>query len=267
MQTFKLVSEAFSRQAKIFDKYEEENKILQWMRFITREHLMRHLKESSEILELNSGTGLDAVYLAEQGFYVYCIDIAEGMLKKLKEKISCRGLEGKISVQNLSYTNLEKLKGKQFDHIYSNFGGLNCANDLSPIFDNFKKVLKPGGKVTLVIIPPICPWEIALIFKGNFFTAFRRLHKKGITTNVEGVKFQTYYFSVKQTIRALGKDYKLIELQGLASFSPPPYMNNFPERLPGIYQILTKLDEKFSGYFPFNRWADHFILTAEYKPQ
>ncbi len=155
---------------------------------------------------------------------------------------------------------------KSFDYIFSNFGGLNCIDDLSEVFKHFKKILKPGGRITLVIIPPVCPWELALLFTGKFKTAFRRLHKNGVIANIEGIKFTTYYHNLSKTIKALGPDFRIIETQGLASISPPPYMINFPKRFPNVYKMLIKFDEKFSHLFPFNKWADHFILTVEYKP-
>lgn len=264
---FDSVKEAFSRQSEYFDEYEEQNQILKWMRNVTRAHISKYLRNKDRILELNAGTGLDAVYFAEKGNKIHCIDISDGMLKKLDEKINTGKLNTLISYQVLSFTELDKLKNNSFDYIFSNFGGLNCIENLKDVFIHFSNILEPGGKVTLVIIPPVCPWELSLIFKGNFKTAFRRLHKNGITANVEGIQFTTYYHSVSKTIDALGPDFRIIDIQGLASVSPPPYMINFPIKLHNLYKILTRFDEKLSRYFPFNRCADHFILTAEYNPK
>jgi ubiquinone/menaquinone biosynthesis C-methylase UbiE len=259
------INEAFSRQSEIFDDYEKRNEILKWMRSITHEHVLKHLRKEDKILELNSGTGIDAVFFSTKGFQVHCIDISEGMMRKLGEKVNSLNLHNFISYQVLSFIELHKLEIRSFDYIFSNFGGLNCAPDLSLIFSQFRTILKPGGRVSLVMIPPVCPWEIALLFKGQFKTAFRRLNNK-VIANVEGVNFPVYYYSVSDIVKALGPDFKILEIQGLASISPPPYMENFPKRYPRLYQKLTSLDERISHFFPFNRFADHFILTAEFKP-
>ncbi len=263
---FDLVQKAFSRQSEFFDEYEKGNEILKWMRSVTHKHILRHLKKSDKILELNSGTGIDAVFLATIGFNIHCTDISEGMLSKLNKKNAELELHDLITSQQLSFIDLDRLYGNTFDYIFSNFGGLNCAENLLDIFKHFSQILNPGGKVTLVIIPPICPWEITLFLRGNFSTAFRRLSRNGVTANVEGIKFTTYYHSVVQTIKALGPNFRIIEIQGLASISPPPYMINFPKRFPRLYKTLTRIDEKLSHTFPFNRWADHFIITAEFIP-
>jgi ubiquinone/menaquinone biosynthesis C-methylase UbiE len=266
MQSFDYVKEAFTRQSEIFDRYEERNQILKWMRSVTYEHISKHLRKNDYLLELNSGTGIDAVHFAEEGYKIHCIDISEGMLRKLDEKIREKNLTNRISYQLLSFTELNSLNRNSFDYIFSNFGGLNCVENLSVVFAHFSRILKPGGRVTMIIIPHVCPWELALSLKGNFKVAFRRLHKNGVTANVEGINFMTYYHSVSKTIKALGPEFRIIDIQGLASVSPPPYMINFPKRFPRLYKALTRLDEKISGIFPFNRCADHFILTAEFDP-
>ena len=264
---YEAVNEAFTRQSEIFDDYEDRNEILKWMRSVTHKHILRHLKEKDRILELNSGTGIDAVFLGSMGFRVHCTDISEGMIKRLGEKISRFNLIDKVSYQLLSFTELDKLVDNSFDYIFSNFGGLNCTADLSSLFSQFRKILNTGGKVTLVIIPPICPWELALILKGQFKTAFRRLKKRGLSANVEGINFPVYYYSAVDTVKALGPDFRIVEIQGLASISPPPYMEHFPKRFPRLYKYLTFWDERISHLYPFNRYADHLIITAEFKPQ
>jgi ubiquinone/menaquinone biosynthesis C-methylase UbiE len=261
---FEEVKAAFSLQSEIFDDYEEQNEILKWMRSVTREHVLKNLKRGDKILELNAGTGLDAVYFASKGFNVHAIDISEGMIEKLKFKVNALELQNKVTCELLSFTELHELTGRSFDYIFSNFGGLNCVDNLAKVTRHFKHILNPGGRVTFVIMPRVCPWEIALMLKGNFRTAFRRLHQGGVNANIEGVKFWTYYHGLHDVKKALGKDFRLIESRGLASLSPPPYMENFPRRYSKLYHYLANLDDRVSRYFPLNRWADHIITTFEF---
>jgi ubiquinone/menaquinone biosynthesis C-methylase UbiE len=262
---FKNAALAFSRQSAVFDQQEEKNKILQWMRSTVHEHCLNYFKSGESILELNCGTGIDAVFFAEHGMHIHATDISGDMLDELRKKILLKNLANKISVQQCSYTELEKIEVKKFEHIFSNFGGLNCAPDLDSIVKQFRLLLKPGGTVTLVIMPPVCPWEIALSLNGNFKTAFRRFQKQGADSNVEGIHFNSYYFSPARIIRSFGKDYRLLKLKGLAGAIPPPYLEKFPEKYPKIFNALVQIEEKVNGYFPFNCWADHFILTMKLR--
>ena len=260
------VKEAFNRQSELFDAYEEKNEILKRMRRAVREHLLRHLRNGDCILELNAGTGMDAVFLAGKGFHVHAIDLSEGMLKKLEAKIILHSLQDNISFELLSFTELDKLHNKTFDYIFSNFGGLNCEDDLTKVIKHFRLLLKPGGTVTFVIMPPVCPWEIVLALKGKFSFAFRRLHGKGSMANIEGVKFRTYYHSLKKLKIAMGHEFRLIEAQGLAALSPPPYAVDFPDRHPALYKFLCVADERISHIYPFSRCADHYIATFKFLP-
>jgi ubiquinone/menaquinone biosynthesis C-methylase UbiE len=262
---FESVKEAFNRQSEIFDEFEENNEILKRMRLIVREHLLRHLISGSCILELNAGTGIDAVFLAKNGFKVHAIDISEGMLSKLDMKISAIGLQDNVSSELLSFTELNKLPSKSFDYIFSNFGGLNCLDNLYKSTSHFSRILRPGGMLTLVIMPPVSPWEILLAFKGKFKLAFRRLHKYGTIANIEGIKFKTFYHSFRKLRHNLGGEFKLTELQGLASVSPPPSSDYFTKQHPELYKMLNRVDDAISHSFPFNRCADHYIASFEFK--
>ena len=233
------------------------------MRLQVHNHCMKFYKPGEKILELNCGTGTDAVFFAEHGLHVFATDIAGAMLIELQKKIEAKHIEDKISVQQCSFTDLHLLKEKHFNHIYSNFGGLNCAENIGAVISQFKSLLVPGGTVTLVIMPPVCPWEIFSALNGNFKTAFRRLKKNGTGSNVEGIHFKSWYYTPSQLEKYFGSSYKLLALKGLAAFVPPPHHKNFPDKFPFLLRLLCRLDENFSGYFPFNRLADHIILTMK----
>ncbi len=266
---FQSISEAFSKQSSVFDAFEEQNEILQWMRKEVHHHCLNYFKPGERILELNCGTGIDAVFFAQHGMHVHATDLSSGMLNELKKKIVLQCLSDKISVQQCSFTELsttiDTSGEKKFDHLFSDFGGLNCVKEIEQVIAQFKKLLNPEGTVTLVIMPPVCPWEMLLAFKGNFQTAFRRFKKNGTDSTVEGIHFTTYYFTPSRLIHAFGNDYWKIELRGLACFTPPPYLENFPKRYPKIFKLLNRFDKKLNRYFPFNCCADHFILTMQLK--
>jgi len=262
---FALVAEAFTRQSSNYDQYEEGNHILKWMRQQVRNHALEFLKPGDKILELNSGTGIDADFFAEKGFTIHCTDLSDGMVEQMKNKFSSGKYSDKITIQQCSFTELNKIGDKKFDFIFSNFGGLNCISDLRESTKFYPSLLNKNGRVCLVILPPICPWELIQLFRGKFKYAFRRLKRNGTMANVEGIKFQTYYFSASNVMKALGRDFKLLKLESLALFTPIPQMEKIPKKFSGLTRLLNKMDEKISGIFPFNRIGDHIIVTAEYS--
>ncbi len=266
-QDFSSVNQAFTRQSVYYDAYDFQNPVLLWMRKVVRTHVLKYLNKDDHMLELNAGTGLDACFfINERSVSVHATDLTDGMVGEIQRKIEHFKLQELLTVQQCSYTELDKVKAKPFNYIFSNFGGINCVDDLTKITRYFPDLLSPGAFVTLVIMQPVCPWELVFALKGNFKYAFRRLSKKGTMAHLEGKYFMTYYFTPKDVMCALGKDFKKVDLQGLATFTPPPQMEKFPSKYPWLFNTFTKLDEKWSRYWPFNAWGDHFIITAQYQP-
>ena len=157
------------------------------------------------------------------------------------------------------------LKGELFDYVFSNFGGLNCQSDLSCITRELHTLLKPGGYVTWVVMPPVSLWELAWGFKGNWKQAGRRLSQNGATAHLEGEYFKTYYHSLPSIRQKFGTDFLLIQVESLGNFSPPPSHLDFADRHPFLYSFLKMLERVTGRIFPFNRFGDHLIATFQRK--
>src|SRR5688572_27698936 len=125
--SFEAVDRAFSKQAEHYDDDDIANPILIAWRQQVYAHADRFLKPNSFILELNAGTGIDAVRFVEHGHRVHATDLSDGMIKKINQKIRVNNLLGNLSCQQCSFESLEQVQEKKFDYIFSNFGGLNCA--------------------------------------------------------------------------------------------------------------------------------------------
>lgn len=81
------IAEAFSRTAEKYDSFAEDHPHLTRMRNKVYGHISQCLPRGSSILELNAGTGTDAVQLAQRGYSVHATDISSGMLDRLREKV------------------------------------------------------------------------------------------------------------------------------------------------------------------------------------
>jgi ubiquinone/menaquinone biosynthesis C-methylase UbiE len=257
------VALAFSRKADEYDAFGDDHINLARMRRKVYDHVLRFLQPADRLLELNAGTGIDAAFFARRGQSVHAIDIAPGMLDHLAAKIDQQHLSDRLTVQPLSFTELDRVEGAPFDYIFSNFGGLNCIADLTQVTRYLSQVLRPGGIITWVIMPPFCPWEMVLLLKGQFKVATRRWSRRGATAHVEGVRFTTTYFTPHQVLTALGPNFRLLRLEGLSVFAPPADRVEFPRRFPRLYRALTRMDDTLAPLAPFSRWGDFFILTAQ----
>jgi SAM-dependent methyltransferase len=258
---------AFSRQSFVFDELYSHNAIVQYKRARVREHVEYFLKPTSSILELNSGTGEDAVYFARKGHYVHATDLSEGMQEMLRQKVQTASLEQFVSQECCSFTKLEDLKCKgPYDLVFSNFAGLNCSGELHKTLCALSSLTKSGGIVTLVILPGFCLWETLLLFKGKFRTAFRRsFSKSGVKARVEGEYFRCWYYDPAYVLKNLSNDFELLRLEGLCNFVPPSYMEQFAEKHPGLFSFLKRMEKKYSTRWPWRNIGDYYIITLRKK--
>ena len=258
---------AFSRQAPVFDSIYKEDPVTLYKRKRVRDHISPYLAPSSSILELNCGTGEDAIWLARQGHQVHATDISTAMLKKLGEKIEESGLEDKIHTEACSFSSLENLTNRnQYDFIFSNFAGLNCTPHLKNVLHSLPSLVKPGGLVTLVLMPGFCLWEFLLLFKGRFKTAFRRFSgKKGTRANVEGQAFRCWYYSPSYLKKQMKDFFDQVAIEGLCSLVPPSYMAGFPDKHPALYRSLLKKEKRWKCKWPWRNIGDYFIITFRKK--
>lgn len=262
-----LAAAAFSRQSKLFDEQYSHNSIIRYKRERVRKHVQQWLSNNSSILELNSGTGEDAVWFAQHGHTVHATDIAAGMQEVLKNKVVALNLQEKISTEIISFTQLERLEQrKEYDLVFSNFAGLNCTGRLNKVLDSFPALVKPGGIVTLVILPKFCLWEFLLVFKGKFKTAFRRLFSRnGVTAHIEGTYFKCWYYNPSYIIRYLQHDFDLIQLEGLCTLVPPSYLEGFSEKHPKLYTFLKAKEERWKRKWPWKNIGDYYIISLQKK--
>lgn len=261
----------FSRKALVYDAYGAENAAVRWTRAQVRAQVMAVCPPSKDgdgkILELNAGTGEDAAYFAQRGLRVHATDVADGMLAEIQRKIERESLLGRLTAQKLSFLDLEQVQDGPFDVVFSNFGGLNCVPlaQLRVVAEKLPNVLKPGGALVWVLMPPICPWELAQAARGRFSVAFRRV--RGQTrAHVEGAYFSTFYFQPSQIIQLLRPNFSQFTLQSLSLFSPPAFMEGFPRRWPRLFHWLTQLDFLVSRWPIFNSMGDFYILSAKRVP-
>jgi ubiquinone/menaquinone biosynthesis C-methylase UbiE len=259
------VAEAFSRKALLYDAFGEGHDNLARMRAKVRRQALRCLRPGDRILELNAGTGADAAFFARQGFSVHATDLAGGMVARIASKREQHGLQDRLTVQQCSFFDLEQVSGGPFDYVFSNMGGVNCAADLEQVAHGVQGLIRPGGYCTWVVMPPVCLWELAQVFRGDFKTGLRRLDPRGNLAHVEGVRFMTYYYTPGQVIRAFGSAFQPVSLQGLSVFTPAADQKAFPHHHPRLYRLLRALDERLADRPPFREWGDFFILTMRFR--
>lgn len=257
---------AFSLKAAEYDAMAGTHPIVIWMRDRVRRLVESHCPENGKILELNAGSGIDAAYFASKGYRVHATDIAQGMLAATAAKAADPALEGRLTQQTLSFTELDRVEGGPYDLVFSNLGGLNCIEDLTQVTRQLPSVLYPGSKIVWVIMPAVCPWELSQALRGHIGTAARRLKPGGVVAHIEGgQEVRVWYHSVGTTRSALGPRFEVIDVRSYCFFAPPSFFDGFVRRHPTLTRALTRLDDVFARRWPLNRAGDFYAITARYR--
>ncbi|WP_426671166.1 class I SAM-dependent methyltransferase [Mucilaginibacter sp. McL0603] len=260
-------AEAFTGQSVIFDDLYGANTIINYKRERVRDHVLKYLKPGSSILELNSGTGEDAIFFAGKGHKVHATDISPGMQQQLMLKVQKRQLGTTVSNELCSYTDLNHLKNKgPYDLVFSNFAGLNCTGELDKVLASLSPLLNPGGLVTLVVLPKFCLWETLLLFKGKFKTAFRRFFSSnGRTAHIDGNYFKCWYYNPSYITKRLKGQFDVLSIEGLCTIVPPSYLEGFAEKHPSAYTKLKKWEGKLKTRWPWRVMGDYYIISLRKK--
>lgn len=181
--------------------------------------------EQARILELNCGTGEDAVFMAEMGHEVLATDISTEMLKRVEKKALGAGLEDKVRVRQLDLAApvLEEEAG--FDLIFSNFGGLNCISGekLEELAVFCEKKLKVGGACVFVVMPPKTLLEKVYRWrKGEMEEYKQRNSQVPLMVSVGEEEVATYFHSPSMLISSF---YSFLHHNTQAVGFIPSYMN------------------------------------------
>jgi ubiquinone/menaquinone biosynthesis C-methylase UbiE len=258
--------ESFDKIANAYDTSDNQNAILRWMRDVVHAVYLQNISKGSKILELNAGTGVDAVFLANKGMTVYATDISTEMINIIKAKVKSEKAESNITAEAFSFDEISKIGDANFDAVVSNFGGLNCINDFTKLSADLALKLKPNGKFIAVVMNKICPWEIFYYsLRLDFKNAFRRFNKNGVMAELNGNKVLTYYFRTKEFGKYFSENFSIEKIYTLGYYTPPPYLIGIYNRLKPAVKLFMIIDELIKGLFPFNRWGDHFIIVMKRK--
>jgi SAM-dependent methyltransferase len=214
----------------------------------------------SRVLEMNCGTGEDALWLARRGVQVFATDASPAMLKVAQKKLADSAASASVRFQRLAWEELDSLEEGTFDGVLSNFGGLNCVGDLRGAARALAKKLRPGGSAVLCIMGPVVPWEwIWFLGRGDPKRAFRRLRRNGATWS--GIRI--HYPSGAKTVQAFAPEFRRVRLSAIGALLPPPYVEKSLGHHPRLIAALDRMERRFAHRWPLPLLADHYLLELE----
>lgn len=258
----------FNAIAQTYDTDFSFSKIGRMQRMRVWKNLMQHLKgnKKKSILEINCGTGVDAYWLAEQGYQVLATDISTEMINCAVNKRN----DHHINNPEFLVCGFEEVKqtmgNRKVDVIFSNFAGLNCVDKegLEKLNRDFASLLAPNGQLIMVLLGKHC-WMEQLYFrlKGQPEKAKRRLNVDMVQLGKDEVQ-PTYCYSVQET-KEMFSAFECIAHKPIGIAIPPSYLEPIIKKLPFLVPIVQLAEYLLGNISLFSNYADHTFLVFRKK--
>jgi SAM-dependent methyltransferase len=216
------------------------------------------------ILELNCGTGEDALFLARRGMRVTACDASVRMIEHAKARKELEAPDARISFRVLPTEHLHTLpKQPLFDGVLSNFSGLNCVDDLQVVARELAARLRPRAKLLLCLSTRFCLWEVLhYAAQCKFRKAVRRW--RGVSpARFEGHSFFVYYPTIRSLRRSFAPEFKLRSVTGVGIATPPSYLEGWASAHPRMLDAMKSFDKAVCDLPLFRSIGDHMLLSME----
>lgn len=120
-------------------------------------------------LDLGSGEGGDAMWLAERGWRVVAVDISDTALRRAAEDAAARGVGDRIDFQQHDLS--KSFPEGEFDLVNAQFLHSTLPLDRTAIFSAAARAVRPGGLLLIVDHSGPPPWVSELEGHHHTFTA------------------------------------------------------------------------------------------------
>lgn len=253
---------AFDAVAERFDERYGAWKSVAAQRRAVRAALIEAFPPGARILEIGGGTGEDAEWLARQGREVLLTDVSPSMVRLATEKLRGLGLPTPLVAPAEKLETIGGSVRTPFDGAFSNFAALNCVTDLAAVGRGLAGLVRPGGRVLLVVFGVHSPGEwIVELLRGNPRAAVRRASRGDVPARLGGRGFVVRYHREGDLASAFGPSFRIVSRRGIGVFVPPsaaePWISAHP-RLLGVLERFDRIAEK-----PLALFGDHVLYEFE----
>lgn len=257
-----LTRSAFDIAAPVYDREYESLHGIRRLRSIISQVYLEYFQHGQQLLELNCGTGTDALHLANNGMSILATDVSPNMIAEVQRKIQATHTEHAVTAQVLSYLDLHLLGDKVFDGSYSNMGGINCTNNLQAVASGLASRIKPGGYFVATVMPEFCLWETAaFLSRLQWRNAFRRKKTGGVSAHLHGGRVQTFYYSPRKFASIFSPYFDCVDVMGLNIFTPPPNSPRAYTLVPRLMNVLESIDDRIARLPLFTSIGDHYLIV------
>lgn len=258
------VAKAFDSLAPSYDSLFTFSAVGQAQRDAVWKYVLSVFRPGAHILELNCGTGVDALFMVNAGLRVTACDASPRMTEVARKRMAVANEPRSARFLTLASEELHKLpKERCFDGVFSNFAGLNCVRDLSIVAQQAALRLKPGATLLLCFLSRFCLWEIVYyLLRGRPREAFRRCGGVSVA-RVGSVSFPVFYPTLSELRHIFTPDFRLVSVIGVGITVTPSYLEPWISRHPSLLRYMKAIDDLIRTLPGLSLLGDHMLLHLE----
>src|SRR5437867_27835 len=268
---YRRVETGFDNLASSYDTDIAGNEITIRMRKIFRRALLDAFHPGERLIEIGCGTGIDALWLVEQGLEVVATDISQGMVDRVAEKARAMSLKSSLICRKLAAKDIgllgQEFGLESFDGAYSHAGALNMEPELARVPAQLGPLLRESSPFVCSVINRTSLFEIVFyltVLRPR--KAFRRLGNAVPIPISRSGPLQRYvvpsrFYTPRETRRIFEEHFVLEKLQAMELFLPPANLTGEYAFLKPIFRPLESREIQLSTSHPGNEWAHHTIFT------
>jgi SAM-dependent methyltransferase len=259
-----LAGDAFDTIAESYDSLFTTSLIGQAQRSAVWERAKIAFHAGDHVLELNCGTGVDALFLASRGIRVTACDASAAMIEQARRRQGREMPYSSVDFRLLSTERIDELPSDLLFHgVFSNFSGLNCVSDLRAVAEPLATRLVRGAQLLLCLSTRFCAWEtLHYLLCGEAQKAFRRW-RGAADARLGPYLLTVYYPTVRSLLRSFGPQFRLLSITGVGIAVPPSYMEFWVSRHPSIFGALKAFDRMAAEWPLIRTLGDHMVLHLE----
>jgi len=216
------------------------------------------------IVELNCGTGEDALFLARNAISVVACDASERMIQTAQRRLQSEAPEAPVYLCLLPTERICELQSATLlDGAFSNFSGLNCVADLKQTAQDLAALVKPGAPLLVCLSTRFCLSEILwFLIHGEPRKAFRRCSGRA-TAQVGEFTVEVYYSTVRKLQRDFAPAFVMRSCIGVGVAVPPSYVEASIRKYPKVLTLLQSIDKFISTLPGFRVIGDHVLIRFD----
>lgn len=255
---------AFDNIAEQYDDIFTRSLIGRAQRDAVWDVLRQTFRLSDRVLELNCGTGEDALFLSRMGVSVVACDASERMIAVAARRIAIMSGGAPVQLEALPTERIGELRDcGLFDGVLSNFSGLNCVADLAGVAPHLATIVKAGGRMVLVLSTRFCLWEsMWYLAQAQPARAVRRW-KGHVTASLGGATVEVHYPTMRDINRLFRPFFTLRSQKGIGVTVPPSYVEGLARKHPRALDKLQAVDHAIASWPVCRSIGDHVLLVLE----